>query len=500
MRVLSFPMLWALVLVPALGGLVVRRVRQPERARALAVAVAGVALLLALGLLGLYLHGGDVPLVSPWGHTPRLGLRLQLAVDAVSAPVLPLATLIVFGLVLGGSRVMVDRHKLSALLLTTSALLGVVCAQDFALLLLFWLGSLVPTYVLIRRRERQQPESRLERTYRLYLLGGSLPLVAVAAALGWLGYRQGLGAPWDLAGLAARGVPVEWQLPLFVLLMMGVAVRMALVPVHSWAPYLLERGPFGLSILLVNVHVGLYLLVRVALPLLPRAWAAGLPLLVGLGLLGAVHGTVLALVQSDLRRMAGFILVSQSGMMLAGLASMNEQSVAGALLQSVSAGVALTGLMLVVRALEARTGTMDMEQLGGLVRRGPRMATFFFLLGVATLGFPGTLSFIGEDLLLHGVLEAHPLVALPMLLTTALNGVTLLRAFQRTFLGPYAHGRGVALERMEDLLPRERAVALGLCALAFVGGLFPGPLLRMREHEVERLVAQAPGAGHGQRR
>jgi len=155
-----------------------------------------------------------------------------------------------------------------------------------------------------------------------------------------------------------------------------------------------------------------------------------------------------------------------------------------------------TGLMRVVRAIEARTGTADMTRLGGLVRRGPRMAALFFLLGVASLGFPGSMSFVGEDLLLHGILGAHPLVALPLLLTTALNGITFLRAFQRTFLGTPAHGHASVLDTVEDLLPRERLAALALCVLAFLGGLFPGPLLRLREHEVSALVGPAASAAH----
>lgn len=472
---LLLPMMVAL---PALGAAVLWRVYSPVLARRVAVTVAALSLVLALGVL-------------------VLGPGARLEVNGMSLVAMLLATLLTLGLVVAGPRQALDRGTLGALLLTESAALGFFCARDLGLMLVFWVAMLLPAEVLISRRARARPEERVLRTFRTYLLAGSLPLVAAVVLLGLPGWRSGAQAPLGLSELLARGVPAPMQTAILALMMLAVAFRMAVVPFHSWLPVLLARGPFGVGLLLVNVHTGLYLLVRVAMPLLPEAWTAASPLLEGLGLFGALYGAVLALAQVDLRRTVGFLLVSQSGLMLAGLAERNVESLSGALLQSVASAVPLTGLMLVVRALEARTGTADMTRLGGLVRRGPRMAALFFLLGGASLGFPGSLSFVGEDLLLHGILGAHPLVALPLLLTTAINGITFLRAFQRTFLGTPAHGQASMLDTVEDLLPRERIAALSLCALAFLGGFLPGPLLRLREPEVSALARPAANAVHG---
>jgi NADH-quinone oxidoreductase subunit M len=435
---------------------------------------------------------------------PLLGLELQLGVDGASVLALSLTALLTLGLVAAGPRQMLDRRTLAVLLLTESATLGFFCAQDLVLLSAFWVATLVPAWVLVSQSARAQPESRALMTFRAYMFAGTLPLLVATVLLGVLGWSSGVESPFELSGLAARGVPGSWQTVIFGLLLLAACVRMAVVPFHSWLPVLMARGPFGLSLLLVNVHAGLFLLVRVVIPMLPEAWAAGEPMLAAVGLFGGLYGAVLALAQVDLRRTVGFLLVSQSGQMLAGLATMNTQSVAGVLLQSVATGVALTGLKLVVEVLGARTGTTDMTRLGGLVRKAPRMAAFFFLLGFASLGFPGTLSFVGEDLLLHGVLEAHPLVALPLLLTTAICAITLFRAFQKTFLGGLAQEQKLLLETVEDLLPRERFAALGLFALVFVGGLLPGPLLRMREQSVETMVERvaavrgAPTTAHSE--
>jgi len=492
------PLLSLLVALPALGALALRWVRQPALARQVAMVVAVLTLALATGGVLLFQSGQPGPQwMESWFRLPRLGVVYRLGVDGVSVLALPLIALLTLGLVAAGPRQQLERNVLVALLLTESATLGFFCAQDLALMLAFFIATLVPAGVLTSRSARAHPEARALRTFRTYMTAGTLPLLVATVLVGVAGWRAGVEEPFALTELLERGVPAAWQQPLFGLLLLAVGVRMAVVPFHSWLPVLMMRGPFGMGVLLVNVHEGLYLLVRVVMPLLPTQWSHAGPLLGVLGLCGALYGAVLALAQVDLRRMVGFLVVSQSGLLLAGLSLANVQSLAGALLQSVAVGLALPGLMLVVRAIEARTGTTDVTRLGGLVRRAPRMAAFFFLLGFASLGFPGTMSFVGEDLLLHGILGFYPLVALPMLLATALNAIAVFRAFQRTFLGVPAHGRAPALDTVEDLLPRERWAALGFFALVLLGGLIPGPLLRLRESQVESLVKRVVLVRHG---
>lgn len=485
----SLPVLSLLVALPALGALALRRVRQPERQRQVALGVAALTLVLSVGTVLLFQHGvSGVQWRESWFRVPGLGMEYRLGVDGMSVLALALTALLTLGLVAAGPRQALDRGTLGALLLTESMTLGVFCAEDLALLTLFFIATLLPGGALLSGALKARPEARTPRTFRVYMAVGTLPLVAATALVGVSGWRAGLAAPFGLEELSARSLPATWHLPLFALLMVAVCVRMAVVPFHSWLPVLMSRGPFGMGLLLVNAHAGLYLLVRVVIPLLPGEWSRGGVALATLGLCAALYGSVLALAQTDLRRVVGFLLASQSGLMLAGLAIGNTQSMSGALIQSVAAGIALTGLDLVIRALEARTGTTDMTRLGGLVRRGPRLAAFFFLMGFASLGFPGTLSFVGEDLLLHGILDTHPLVALPLLLTTAINGVTFLRAFQRTFLGAPPQGQTGVLETLEDLLPRERWAVFALFVLVLLGGLMPGPLLRLRAAQVEALV------------
>lgn len=182
------------------------------------------------------------------------------------------------------------------------------------------------------------------------------------------------------------------------------------------------------------------------------------------------------MVQTELRRTFAFLGVSQWALVLVGLQSMNLQSVSGAALQITVHGLTLAGLGVLTRSIEIRTGSSDHARLGGLSQASPRMAVLFLLLGCANVGFPPTLGFVGEDLLLHGMLGVHPILAVGLLLATVLNGITVMMAFKRVFLGPWRKELG-ALETVRDLLPRERFAVLALTLVVCLAGIYPRYLL-----------------------
>ncbi|WCQ93323.1 NuoM family protein [Sorangium sp. Soce836] len=488
----AFPLLGALVLTPAVAALFASRSRSDEGARR--AAVVGAALTLLLSLAPLALSRAGVALAAGGPALPLLGARLRLGVDGYTIALLPLLGFVLLALVAAGPRAAVDRPAATALLATGSAILGVFCALDLAVLATAWIAALVPIERLIARKGGA-PDPLLRRTCRIFLLGGTAPLALAIGAMAVLAARRGAALPFDIDEISRAGVPEAWQSPLFALVGIAVLMRMAAVPFHGWLPVLLERGPLGVTVLLAEMQVGVCVLLRVGAALLPAGCAEGMPILAVLGLVSALHGAVLALVQTDLRRMLGYLVASQKGLVLLGLASLSRESVSGALLQSVASSIALTGLAMVVGALEARAGTADTRALGGLVARTPRMAAFFFLLACAAIGMPGALSFVSEDLLLHGILHIHPVLSVLALTAAALNGITLFRAFQRVFLGPLR--RDLQGASLEALLFRERAFLLATVALTVVLGVAPGRLLALHEPMVDQVlhgVARAAAA------
>lgn len=497
----SISLVWAL---PFLGALAVRLTpgRSDSRARAVAAATAALALLVALGVFvtsgsGHAFARTDAP-VAPM----LLGVRYHVGVDGLSAVLLPLTAALSLCILVAAPRAELTRRAAAQILVAEGSILGALVSLDLLVLTLFWTLSLVP----LRSELQRRGERVAAAAYNVVLIGSALPLVALVLALGILdrlyGAPGGPHAPYDLVALGQSGVLKAGARPLWLggLVLLAALTRIGCFPLHVWIPPLGERGPGPLSMATFATPLGMFLLARVLLPLFPGLCALVMPWLLPLGLLSAAYGAVVALGQHDLRRMLGYFWVSQQGFLLVGIAAWNAQSVSGALLYAIGAVVARTGLLVLSAALHARTGTADLRLLGGLVGRAPRMATAFLLLCAAAIGFPGTVGFVAEDLLVQGLLRSHGVAAGALLLVTALDGIVLFRAYQSTFLGePSAHGeRGGAT--LADLLPRERAVAATLVLLLLVFGFAAAPLLAIRQGVVDALkLADVRAEGPGER-
>lgn len=486
-------LLLTVIALPALGALALPLARDERSARLLSQGVAAATLALTSLVALAFARSEGVELVSVGPTLPGVGARWQLGVDGLAAPFLPLASGLALGVLVAAPRAEMDRRAARAVLLSLAATLGVYCSLDLLVLTAFWIASLVPGAMELHRTP-SSGRARLARMFDVYLVLGSLPILGATMLVGWT--RAGLGEalPFDLTGGTPVPVPLGAQHLVFALLALAVLIRKAILPFHSWLPVLLERGPVGIAMMIAGAHLGAFLVARVMIPLLPDASRAHLPLLAGLALVSALYCAFVALGQRDLRRIVGFVVTSQLGMVLAGLAGVDALSMHGAMLQMLAVSLTATGLVVITAGIEARCGTGDVQRLGGLARRFPAMATTFFLLGLAAIGLPGTLQYVAEDLLLHGLLDSHPVVATVLVLTTALNGITLLRTFFATFLGE-ARDASLLGPELRDLLPRELAVVLGAVAIVIAAGLAPSPLLDVRRDAVRALATDEP---HGE--
>jgi NADH-quinone oxidoreductase subunit M len=379
--------------------------------------------------------------------------------------------------------------RLEALTLIT------LCSAD---LLLFALGFCL---VLLPTRRPDQPGQKrpervaVARVFRLYQWFG---LACFLSAIALLTY--GLGPHILLAGslkIDTSLLSPTLEAVVFGLLISAAFARMGMVPLHSWLPAALEHGSLVSIAFLVSLRTGLYLLARFVIPAFPELTESAMPLLTTLALCSAMYGAVAALGQYDLRRMVGFLIVSQSGIMLIGLVLGDAHAAAGTLLYWLGFTVATMGLVLMIASLRARTGTSDMRELGGVVRRVPHLSAHFFLFGLATIAVPGTLAFPAEDMLIHGALEAHPMLTIVMVVAMVLNAVTVVKAFAHTFLGQPSH-KSMVLGALEDLLPRERAASVALLVALICGGLYPQILLEAQSAAAHQ-IAEIHDAAHAAR-
>lgn len=452
---LALPWLLILVAVPGCGALWCARLSDSGDARKVASAAAALVAAIALGLT-LAAFG------APPGHflvdpLPALGSSAPLGVDALSGPLLLLVAAVGLASCLASPTEAATPVDLARALATEAAALLGLCALDLRIFALAWILGLVPVGLALFESGERRVALRF-------------------------GIVQGLGCAALLAALALLAAD-ERSLHLGVNLSQGgallalcvggaVCVRQGLFPLHSWLPTLHERGAPALVALTFAPQLGLYLLLRLCAAEGGALHDALAGPLMGLAAGTAVYAAVLGLVQRDLRRAIGWLATSQSALIATGVLSASEGGVTGSLLLWASSGLALTGLIQAAAALEGRFGRVDLEHPQGFASRTPRLAAIFLLLGLASVGLPGTLGFASEDLLFHGTLEVIPAAGLALVIATALNGLSVLRISHRTFDGVQR-----TLPAVPDLLPRERAVLVALFLVLLGGGLLPGGLV-----------------------
>jgi NADH-quinone oxidoreductase subunit M len=262
----------------------------------------------------------------------------------------------------------------------------------------------------------------------------------------------------------------------FGVLVLAVIFRKGICPAHAWVADAVEGGPPIPTALLLNGHLGAFLVARLIVPLFPHATRDLFPVLSYLALATALYVAIRALTENSPRRLLAFLALSQSACILAGLESRTAEGMTGAFVHWFVVTASTMGLFGVLRLLEVRFGeNLTASKHLGLAEHAPRLAVFFVIFGLALVGLPGTLSFCSQDLLIHGTLMSHPLTGLLLPVAIAMNAVSIFRLFTRLFLGKRRTGFTV----MADALPRERWVLTAIVLFVVLGGLFPNAIVRL---------------------
>jgi NADH-quinone oxidoreductase subunit M len=396
--------------------------------------------------------------------------------DDLSALFLPLSALIACAVLFASPLRDLTGRALASVLLSLAAAVGAYCAGDLTVFVAAWCLGLYATSLALPAAVQH---ARLAKAYKVYAALGTIPLLLALAIL----YRAH-DSSFHPSSTANNVLSVRTQHAVFVLLALAAAFRSGLFPLHSWLPALTGRAPVATTAMIFGAQLGPVLVARAMVPLTPLVAQGDMSAFSTWAVASALYAALLGLVQKNLKRTLGFVLTSQSALLLFGVSGTNSESMHGALLGVVALGLTATGLLLVAGSLEVRTGTDDIVSLRGRGRAFPRMTALFFLLAAAAIGLPGTLPFVAEDLLLHGLLHTNVKGAIALLVVTVLNGITLLRVFFDVFQGPTRDPRP---ERRSDLTPREALVIGGLLLVTFIAGLSPRILLALQDHSVRAL-------------
>lgn len=377
------------------------------------------------------------------------GGEALLRVNALSSVLLPLAAALWLLTVAVTPRGSLDRGGLRrAALATLTTLASFLTENAVALLLLQAAAVMIFLFALRERADRHQ--RRVVAAYlgaSTILLGGG-----VAMLLG------GRGGAMETAGLS--------------LIAAAALLRKGILPFHAWVPEVFDHGRLGPAILFSAPQVGAYITVVL---IVPRAPAMLLHIIAILALATAVYGAALALVEHSARRAIGYLFISQSALVMAGLDCSSATALAGGLLVWLSAGLAFAGLARVVLVLEVRRGRLDLAHYHGGYERTPMLAISFLALGLACTGFPGTLGFIGQELLVRGAVDVFPVMGYAIVVASALTGLAVVRMYFSLFCGRADKPTHRSL-RFE--LKRHEAAAFAALLVVLLGfGLVPSRLV-----------------------
>ncbi|MFC0505284.1 complex I subunit 4 family protein [Micromonospora costi] len=481
----------ALVAVPRVGD---------TAARALWVAVAAVDLALIAILWARYDSpaAGELAYEERVAWIPGVNSSYHVGVDGLSLPLVAMTAVIFLACAMYALR---EQHRPRAqaalFLFLQSVSLGLFVAADLILFFVFFDLSIVGMFFVIAGwGHGDRRHSALK--FFLYTFLGSLALL-----VGFIGFYVAADPhTFDMLDLTAApplaGRPLLGGLVLAAILL-GLAVKTPTVPFHTWLPPAHTDAPAVGSAVLAGVllKMGTYGFVRIAMPMLPTAWRAWAWVIITVGVVSVIYGALVALAQSNLKRMVAYTSVNHMGYIVlavgvagltAGTAQTRSVAVTGAVTQMVSHGLITAALFLLAGVLRNRAGTYDMREYGGLAAPAPAFATLFAVGAFASLGLPAFSGFIAEFQIFTGSVAAAPVSAIA-LLGILVTAALFLRALQRVFTGE-TRGQSVGFT---DLRASERWSVGPLLLLSLLIGILPRPLLAVIEpaaHTVVDLVGR----------
>ena len=495
----DMPILSLIIFAPLLGALGIAFLpsSRPSLIRFAALGVSLVTFALSLGmLLGIRAQGGEFAFSEQLSWIPSFGITYHLGVDGLSGALVVLTTLLSWICILasfGPIQTRVKEYFISFLILETG-MLGVFLSLDLFLFYIFWEIVLVPMYLIIGI---WGGADRIYATIKfvLYTLVGSLLMLVAILATAFS--HQAVTGSWagafDL--LALRGTIADPTLQIlgFAAFALAFAIKVPMFPFHTWLPDAHVQAPTAGSVILAGVllKLGGYGFIRFAIPLFPDGAHLFAPLMIVLSVIAIIYGALVAIVQTDLKKLIAYSSVSHMGFVTLGIFTFNQQGVDGAILQMLNHGLITSGLFLLVGIGYERTHDREIAKMGGWAVRTPVYAALFGFFLFASVGLPGLSGFAGEFLVLLGAFIANPMVAGASTFVMILAAVYLLYMYQRVFTGPlspFLKGLG---SHLTDVTPTEILTLAPLAAMIVVFGVMPTILTSSFAQSVQTFLMSA---------
>jgi NADH-quinone oxidoreductase subunit M len=472
-----------LILIPLTGGLLSWVINRWDSrlTRWISFITLAADLILALALwathyssIGLSYQGSWLAEINlPW--IPQLGINFHLAMDSLSLILVSLTAFLGITAVVSSWTEIKDRIGFFHLnlLAVLAGIIGVFLALDLFLFYFFWELMLLPMYFLIALWGHK---NRLYASVKFFIftqLSGLLMLISILGLYFVHGKNAGIYT-FEYTQLLGTSMPATTSMWLMLGFLIAFAVKLPVVPVHSWLPDAHTEAPTAGSVILAGLllKTGAYGLLRFVVPIFPDAAFTFAPVAMALAVIGILYGAFMAFAQTDLKRLVAYTSISHMGFVVLGVFAWNTLSLQGAVLQMVCHGISTGALFILAGALQERIHTRDISYMGGLWSAVPRMGATGLFFALASLGLPGLGNFAAEFLVLIGTYKTN--IAITVLATAGMitAAVYSLWMIHITFFGKNKEGW-----KIPDFSLREMSVMSVMIIMLVLLGLYPQPLL-----------------------
>jgi len=428
-----------------------------------------------------------------------LGLKYKMGVDGISVLFVMLTTFMM-PLTIAASWGVTTRVKeyMIAFLLLETLMLGVFMALDLVLFYLFFEAGLIPMFLIIGI---WGGKDRIYASFKFFLytfLGSVLMLVAMVAMFadaGTTDIAALLKHEFESETFSVLGVHVigGMQTLMFLAFFASFAVKMPMWPVHTWLPDAHVQAPTAGSVVLAAIllKMGGYGFLRFSLPMFPVGAEVLTPLVLWMSAIAIVYTSLVALAQSDMKKLIAYSSVAHMGYVTMGIFAANQQGVDGAIFQMLSHGFISGALFLCVGVIYDRMHTREIDAYGGLVNRMPAYALIFMFFTMANVGLPGTSGFIGEFLTLVGIFQVNTWVAAVATTGVILSAAYALWLYRRVVMGDLIKE---SLRTITDMTKRERAIFAPLVVMTLLLGVYPRLVTDITGPSVEALISNVETA------
>ncbi|AWA29571.1 NADH-quinone oxidoreductase subunit M [Flavobacterium magnum] len=438
----------------------------------------------SIGLLDLHNAGQDINFSCQWISKPNISFALHA--DGLSLAMILLTTALTPVIIFSGfgNQFKSGKSMYALILFMAFAMAGTFLAADGLLYYIFWELALIPIYFIALIWGNGDAEARKKAVVKffIYTFAGSLFMLTAFVYL----YQK--AGSLLIADLYQLDLTADEQLWIFAAFFLAYAIKIPIVPFHTWQATVYQKAPTVGTMLLsgIMLKMGLYSVIRWQLPIAPFAAREYKEVLIGLGIAGVIYGSVVALKQKDLKKLLAYSSLAHVGLIAAGAYALNFDGLSGAVLQMIAHGFVVVGLFFAAEIIHRRFETRTIADMGGIRLQAPKFASMFMILVLASVALPSTFNFVGEFTVLYSLSHVNVIYAVLGGTTIILGAYYMLKMFQNVMLGDVKAKR----TPFTDVTLNEAITMVAIIGVLFFFGMYPKPITDLIAPSIENIVSQ----------